>query len=935
MGTETQEVSWHALPASEVASRLGTDPTQGLSNDEARTRRETHGPNALPPPVKPSVFRQIIGQFLNPLVGTLLVAAGIAVAVAVMGHEGGSTLARYGDAIAILVIVAVNAFIGFYQERKAEKALDALMKLGAARCRVRRHGETHDVDARVLVPGDVVLLESGDRVPADLRLVRAIELQTIEGELTGESAPVSKDSSREISEDTALADRVTMAFSGTTVVNGDGLGVVVATGQHTRVGRVGKLLAEVKKQQSPLEERLDRFGKQILWVTLALSVALFVLGTVRGEVAWHVLLLTAVSLAVAVIPEGLPAITSITLALGMQRMAARGSVVRKLAAVETLGCATVICTDKTGTLTQNEMTVRLVAVHGHEVEVTGHGYASVGELKEKGETLSKVPDAVRRTVLVGAMANTAELKETKGSAPVVSGDPTEVALLTLAEKAHSPRRELMAGPEPALTIPFNSERKRMTVVVRQAVGSDGVGGGLTSRVKGAVDVLLPRCVRVRTDDGVKALDDDGRRELAAMAERYSSRALRVLAMAEREGGEELLDRECAESELTFLGMVGIIDPPRPEVRGAIAAATAAGIRVVMITGDHPVTARAIAEELGLWHAGDRAFTGDDLRKMTDDELVEALPTVRVFARVDPEHKLRIVKLLQERRNEVVAMTGDGVNDAPAIKQAAIGIAMGKGGTDVAREAADMVLQDDNFATIVEAVREGRAIYRNIQKSIFFLLSSNAGLCIAVFASGFFPRGEVPPLTALQLLWINLVTNGLPALALGVDPPEAGQMREPPRHPNAPILSGQDWMALLGVGAFMAACAMLIYWLPLWRELPAAEVSTSKLTMVFTLLAFAPLAHAFNCRSRTESIFKLGFFSNKLLVLAVLISAAIHMVSLVLPVLQPVFRTHHQWDWREAAAVFGLSLLPIPLAEVFKLVGWPVPRPSVKALRVER
>ncbi len=930
---ETHDVAWHSLPASEVAARLDTDPAQGLSNDEARARREKHGPNALPPPARPSVLKQILAQFLNPLVGTLLVAAGIAVAVAIKGHEGGSGLARFGDAIAILTIVLVNAFIGFYQERKAEKALDALMKLGAARCRVRRHGEAHDVDARVLVPGDVVLLEAGDRVPADLRLVTTTELQTVEGELTGESAPVEKDAARALEAATAIADRATMAFSGTTAVHGDAVGVVVATGQKTQVGRVGKLLAEVQKQKSPLEERLDRFGTQILWVTLGLSAALFALGALRGEVAWHVLLLTAVSLAVAVIPEGLPAITSITLALGMQRMAHRGSVVRKLAAVETLGCATVICTDKTGTLTRNEMTVRLVAVHGHEVEVTGQGFGGEGELREGGERLAEVPESLRRLVAAGALANTAAVKKAEGEdGPKATGDPTEVALVALSEKAQLPRRTLMERCEHALTIPFNSERKRMTVVMRYR------GGGetrLAAQVKGAVDVLLPRCERVRTDDGVVELDDEGRRRLAEQAERYSSRALRVLAMAEREGGEELLDREVAESGLTFLGMVGIIDPPRPEVKEAVAAAKSAGIKVVMITGDHPVTARAIAEELGLWGEGDRALTGDDLRAMSDDALAEALPSVRVFARVDPEHKLRIVQLFQERRNEVVAMTGDGVNDAPAIKQAAIGVAMGKGGTDVAREAADMVLQDDNFATIVEAVREGRAIYRNIQKSIFFLLSSNAGLCMAVFAAGFFPRGEVPPLTALQLLWINLVTNGLPALALGVDPPESGQMREPPRHPDAPILGREDWMGLLGVGALMASSAMLIYWLPLWPGLPEAEVRSSKLTMVFTLLAFAPLAHAFNCRSRTASIFKLGFLSNKLLVGAVMVSATIHMVSLVVPALQPVFRTNHVWDWREAAVVLGLALVPIPVAEFFKAVGWPVARGGARSLRPER
>jgi len=921
------EAFWHAMTVDEVVRVRGTDLQRGLSTEEVKRLREQFGPNALPPPPKPSVVMQILGQFLNPFVGTLLVAAGIAVGVATMGHEPGAPrgLARFSDAIAILTIVIVNAFIGFYQERKAEKALDALMKLSAAKCKVRRSGEILHADARQLVPGDLVLLEAGDKVPADLRLVSVTELQTVEGELTGESTAVEKSVDATVAKDAGVGDQVTMAFSGTTVVHGEARGVVVATGRDTQVGRVGQMLSEVVKEQSPLEKRLDQFSAQILWVTLALSALLFIIGFVKGQVAWHVLLLTAVSVAVAVIPEGLPAITSITLALGMQRMAHRGAVVRKLAAVETLGCATVICSDKTGTLTRNEMTVRSLAVEGYDFEVTGEGIGATGDFKVKGAKVESLPASAKRAMLAAVLANTASIQRVAGAAPVLVGDPTEGALLVLGEKAGLTHAAVMKGREELLTIPFNSARKRMTVVTRER--SEGVDR-VVSRTKGAIDVLLPLCTHALSEGGeVVALDDDRRGKIQAQADAMSSRALRVLAMAERTLDGDVANREESERSLTYLGMVGMIDPPRAEVRSAVELSRVAGIRVVMITGDHPVTAVAIAKELGLWRDDAKVLTGDDLRSMDDAALSDALPTVRVFARVDPEHKLRIVQLLQAR-NEVVAMTGDGVNDAPAIKQAAIGVAMGRGGTDVAREAADMVLQDDNFATIVEAVREGRAIYRNIQKSIFFLLSSNAGLCIAVFVASFFTPQQVPPLTALQILWINLVTNGLPALALGVDPPEPGQMQESPRAPDAPIMGRADWVGIMVVGVLMAGAAMAIYALPLWPGLPAYEVERSKLSMVFTLLALSPLAHAFNCRSRTASIFKLGVFSNPLLVLAVVVSGAIHLMALVVPGLQPVFRTDHHWTGMEVLATVGLSLLPIPVIELAKVLKIGAPKAAV-------
>jgi Ca2+-transporting ATPase len=910
------ERPWHHTPVDAVVAALTVDPARGLDAASVRTRRDTYGPNALPPPPRPSVLRQILSQFLNPLVGTLLVAAGIAVAVAVWGQEPGAStgLARFSDAIAIVIIVVINAAIGFYQERKAERALDALRSLTAARCRVLREGTVSHLDAAELVPGDLVLLEAGDRVPADLRLVYTADMQCVEGELTGESTGVDKSALAAVPEASPLGDRSTMAWSGTTVVAGEARGVVVATGAATQVGRVGAMLAAVQKERSPLEARLEVFGGQVLWVCVALSVALFGIGALQGRGAWHVLLLMAVSVAVAVIPEGLPAITSITLALGMQRMAQQGALVRKLSAVETLGCATVVCSDKTGTLTRNEMTVRFVATADDEAEVTGEGYGFAGAVRLGGQEVSgSLPEALVRTIAVGVVANTATLTETgEGAAArqVQTGDPMEAALLALGAKAGASREATLSALTTEYVVPFSSDRKRMAVVTRDAAGQ------LRAWVKGGVDVLLPRCTHVRTAAGVVPLDDATRAALQARADGYSARALRVLAMAERLGDDTLRDRAAADEALTFLGMVGMIDPPRAEVRASIVAAHAAGLRVVMITGDHPITAQAIAEELGIWEPGAATLTGEALGRLDDAALAEVLPRVRVFARVDPAHKLRIVQALQDGRREVVAMTGDGVNDAPAIKQAAIGVAMGRGGTDVAREAADMVLQDDNFATIVEAIREGRAIYRNIQKSIFFLLSANAGLCVAVFAAGFLPANVAPPLSPLQILWINLVTNGLPALALGVDPPEADQMREPPRSPGEPILGRQDWVGIFSVGALMGGCALALYLAPIYTG-DADEVMRSKVTLVFTLLALSPLAHAFNCRSRNASIATLGLWSNPLLVGAVIVSALVHCASLLVPALQPVFRSNHHWSGAEVGLVVALSLLPVPALELAK------------------
>jgi|LNFM01.1.fsa_nt_gb Ca2+-transporting ATPase len=922
---ETERV-WHAIPIAEVIKEWDTDAERGLSAEAATERRLRVGLNQLPEPPKPSALKQLLAQFVNPLVGTLLGAAAIGVGIALYENPPGQRgIAKFSDVIAILLIVIVNAIIGFVQERKAEKALDALQAMSAPRCRVIRSGVMMTIDSVQLVPGDLVDLSEGDQIPADLRLLSTAALETIEGALTGESTTVAKDSRKVLPEHTPDADLVNMSFMGTNVARGSARGIVVATGAKTRLGKIGDLLSKSEKPKSPLEERLEDFGNKILYLCLGISAALFVVGLVQGG-KWHMLLLTAVSVAVAAIPEGLPAITTITLALGMQRMAKHNAIVRKLAAVETLGCVRVVCSDKTGTLTMNEMTVRALFTDGIEYEITGEGYGGKSEIRLDGKIVEDVPECVRRTIEIGAVANTAMLELTQ-SGVKVAGDPTEGALLALGQKLGYPRDSIVEAARTALLVPFTSERARMTMVLHK-------GERYIAHSKGAVERLLPLCTRIRGEGGtIRDITDEDRKLIDEYASKLSEKALRVLALAEREGGEELvgahdlsdLERgERAEKELVFVGLVGMKDPPRPEVKQAIIECKSAGVRVVMITGDHRATAVAIAKELDLWQSGDLAMTGAELDETSDQKLQSIVHKVRVFARVSPEHKLRIVRaLVQAPNNEVVAMTGDGVNDAPAIRESSIGISMGKNGTDVARQASDLVLADDNFATIVEAIREGRAIFSNIKKSIFFLLSSNAGLCITVFVTSFFK--DMPPLTPLQILWINLVTNGLPALALGVDPPEQGQMSKPPRPPGEAFLTAKDWWSILAIGSVMAASAVVVYLLPWWGGMSAAEATNSKLTMVFTILALGPLVHAFNCRSEDESIFKLGFTTNKLLVLAVLVSATVHMLAIAIPALQPVFKANQVWEGRELALVLGMSLLPLPLIELIKAV-----RPKKKA-----
>jgi Ca2+-transporting ATPase len=914
---KSASVAPHAEPVDALVDRLKADTEKGLTGDEAAQRILRDGRNELPPPPKPNWVKRFFAQFANPIVGTLLVAAVIALVDGARNTEE-PMLQRYGDATAILIIVAINAVLGFYQERRAEAALDALQKMQVPNARVRRDGKVSVVPATNLVAGDILELEAGDAIPADARLLHTANVAAEESALTGESVPVGKEANAPVADDAPIGDRANMAFLGTSLVRGRATAIVIATGPRTEIGKLSTLIQNAGQEPTPLEQKLESFGQKILWTCLALSALLFVRGWLAHKQSINVLLLEAVSLAVAAIPEGLPAITTITLALGMQRMARRGAIIRKLAAVETLGAATVICSDKTGTLTQNEMTVREVHAAGITYDVTGTGYDPKGEIKHpSGEVVAEPKETLKQLLATVALCNNASLQKKDGKWKVV-GDPTEGALLTLAAKGSIPRESINA--QVLKELPFDSDRKRMTILALDEHGRQIV------HVKGSADILLKMCSTYATDDGTHDLDDKKRDEYLREVERMSSDSLRVLGVARRVFKErtsmlpgmnkpkvDVVDHEL-EEQLTFIGLVGMIDPPREGVKEAVAKCAAAHVRAVMITGDHKLTATAIAKELGLWDEGAIALTGSELEKLTDQQLADRVDSVRVFARVTAEQKLRIVKAFKSR-GHVVAMTGDGVNDAPALREAHIGVAMGRDGTDVARQAADMVIADDNFATIVEAVREGRAIYRNIQKFIFFLLSSNAGLLVAVFVASFIPN--VSPLTPLMILWINLVTNGLPALALGVDPPDDTQMSEPPRKATTGLLTAREYLGISFVGIWMGGCAIACYLWP-WPVDAVPEGAVGARSIAFSLLAVSPLFHSVNCRSGTASFLSLRPILPGALVAACAISFMIHLVAIVVPTLRPVFRTFPMglYEW---GVLLALSFSIIPAIEVLKFL----------------
>ncbi len=857
--------AWHASSADQVSARLRTDAARGLAAEEAARRLAADGPNELRKAEGISAWTIFIGQFASIVIWVLI---GAAVVSALLGEMI--------DGAAILTIVVLNALIGFFQEYRAEQAVAALARMTAPRARVVRAGHAAVIPAAEVVRGDLLLLEGGDVVAADARLAEASSLRVNEAPLTGESVPVAKVvGACDLA--TPLADRKNMVFLGTSVASGSGRAIVTATGMATEVGHIAALLETASSGETPLQRKLDRVGKRLLWACLAIVAVVFVLGLVRGIEPFE-LFLTAVSLAVAAIPEGLPAVVTIALALGVSRMARRNALVRHLPAIETLGSAQVICTDKTGTLTVGEMTARKIVTAESVVAVMGEGYSLAGAFAD-GEAEATTPAALVRDLLVAAAGcNDAELTLRDGRAAIV-GDPTEGALLVAAAKA-GVTREAIESEWPRLAVlPFDSERKRMTVIRRR-------GDEIRAFVKGAPEVILERCSAIRVAGRAKPLSEADRARMIEAAALLGNDALRVLALAERTLArlDGAPDADDVERDLTLLGLVGLQDPPRAEARDAVARCRQAGIRVVMITGDHPGTARAIARELGILEgAADEVVVGADLERMSDEELRRRVERIGVYARVTAEHKLRVVRAWKAK-GVVVAMTGDGVNDAPALQEASIGVAMGITGTEVTKEAADLVIADDNFASIVAAVEEGRGTYDNIGKTLGYLLGGNAGeLAIMLFS---ILAGWPLPLLPIHLLWINLVTDGLPALALATDPIDPEALRRPPRRAEAELIDGGFVGRLALVGVLTASVALAAFAYELYVDGSVVDARNA----AFTAMVMAELLRSFGARSDTRTVWEVGLLSNLRLFVIVAVSVALQIAIHHVPLAEQVFGT---------------------------------------------
>ncbi len=888
----------HHLTISEVLALLEVDPDRGLDASEVEARRARFGPNELAQAVGVSRWRKFFGQFVEPVIGILIAAAIVA---------GG--MGEWIDTVAILAIVLLNGVLGFVQEERAERAIEALQRLSAPLTRVLRDGQLRSVPSRELVPGDRIVVEAGDSVGADARLIRGFGFQVQEAALTGESMPVLKDAQALIDRESALGDRRNMIYLGTTAAAGKADAVVVGVGMETELGRIAGMLARAERAPTPLQRRLAELGKVLIVLVLVVVAVIFAMRLIRGGPVLESFLIS-VSLAVAAVPEGLPAVVTLALAIGLQRLVKRNALVRKLPSVETLGAVTVICSDKTGTLTKNEMTVREVVTGSAAYRVAGAGYEPRGgfhprEAEGHGEPVDPQdwPDLMH-ALQIAAWCNTAQVvPRPDGDAGwQILGDPTEGALIVAARKAdvHAHDRDAQILHE----IPFDSDRKAMSVVVK------GPDDSATMYTKGAPEVLLSRCDREWRHGQIEALGDERRAEILDSASVMAGQAMRVLALADRHHPSRHHEAARLEDDLVFVGLVGMIDPPREEAREGVLTCLRAGIRPIMITGDHPHTALAIAKELGIAREDDSVMTGQDLDRLGDG-LSEVVDRVSIYARVTAEHKLRIVLALKAR-GEVVAMTGDGVNDAPAVKAADIGIAMGLAGTDVTKEASDMVLTDDNFASIVSAVEEGRGIYDNIRKFIHYLLASNTSEVLFMLVAAIL--GWPAPLTAVQLLWINLVTDGLPALALGVEPPAGDVMSRPPRPPKEPVITLRAGLLILLHGSLIAivTVAVFAYTYRTDEDLDRARVAA------FCTLAFAQLFFSLACRSQRETLPQLGLFTNPSMFAAIAVSAALQVAVVSIPWIYPVFDIPGP-PGRDWLPILLLSLLPVTVIEVAKLV----------------
>jgi magnesium-transporting ATPase (P-type) len=907
-----------------VAAALGSDPARGLSSAEAAARLARAGPNELTaaPPVP--AWRRLLAQFADPLVVLLLAAVVVSVVAWAVEDADGVPW----DALVIAVILVANAILGYVQEARAERAVAALQRMAVPVATVVRDGRERRVPAAEVVPGDVLVVAEGDAVAADARLLEAASLTADEASLTGESVPVAK-TPDPLAGDVALGDRANMVFSGTFITRGRGRGVVTATGTATEMGTVAGLLGRIEDDATPLQREVDHIGRMLGAAVIAIAIVIVATIALTADLRTTSdvvdVLLVGVSLAVAAVPEGLPAVLSVALALGVQRMARRRAIVKRLSSVETLGSASVVCTDKTGTLTRNEMTIERVVVAEGEVWLTGSGYRPVGEVVADGVSLTagSLLDAVRRVLAAGSLAGDAALERRNGDW-TVRGDPTEGAFLVAEAKIEGLTEARRARFRRLAEIPFTSERRRMSTIE-----ADARDGRVILVAKGAPDVLLSRCVAERVDGETRPLTAERRAAVLATVDRLADQALRTLAVACRplDGDVPPYPGEESERDLILLGLVGMIDPPRDEARQAIAEAHGAGVRVIMITGDHPRTAARIAGDLGIAAPGAPVLTGTEIAALDDDALRAAMREANVCARVAPEHKLRIVDALQAE-GQVVAMTGDGVNDAPALKSADIGVAMGITGTEVAKEAADMILADDDFATIVAAVREGRGIFANIRTFLRFLLSSNVGEVLTMFLGVVLAAGLgltdgggelAVPLLATQILWINLLTDTAPALAMGVDPPPEDVMRRPPRRPTDRVIDRRMWTGVLWVGAVMAVVSLIALDLRLdGGYLGGSGTIEEGRTMAFTTLVLAQLFNCLNARSDRTSAFRRPF-SNPWLRAAVALSAALQAAVVELPFLNDAFGTV-PLGLDEWLICLGLASVVLWADELRKLAG---------------
>jgi Ca2+-transporting ATPase len=914
------DAPWHQLGRDEVAEKLGSSRERGLTEQEAKARLEKYGPNRLEE-APPKSFVLMLWEQLNNFVVYLLFAAAVISMV----------LGEWIEAGAVLAIVVLNAGFGIVQERRAEQALAALRKLASPDAQVLRDGRRLTVPSYEVVPGDVVFVEAGNYIPADIRLLESVNLRIEEAALTGESVPVEKSSARLDKADAGLGDRVNSAFMGTLVSYGRGRGIVIGTGMRTQVGLIAKMLQSVQQEPTPLQHRLEELGRWLGWAALVICGLVFAVGLLRGQDALE-MFEVAVTLAIAAVPEGLPAVVTISLALGMREMIQRNALIRRLSSVETLGSATVIGSDKTGTLTQNAMTVTSVWVDGRRVEVSGTGYNPYGDFSLDGKPadLNK-HDGVLSALWLAALNNDAILEpsgesDNKKTFRIV-GDPTEAAMLVVAAKADEGYAQLKDNYPRVQEIPFDSDRKRMTTI-HQVVephaadlspfkDHDEKQNWHVIAVKGAPDVVLELCKQYQTiDDQTVALNNDTRERILKANDAMAQDALRVIAVAYRieKDVPGQLTPEHVEKDLVFVGLVGMIDPPRAEVKDALAKARSAGIRTVMITGDYPQTARAIALQIGLvTEDKSKVISGAELNEMSEEQLQEEVKVTSVFARVSPEHKVRLVKALRANGN-VVAMTGDGVNDAPALKQADIGVAMGITGTDVAKETADMVLTDDNYSSIVSAVEQGRVIYSNIRKFVFFLLSCNTAEIAIIFTA--IMMGLPSPLAPIQLLWLNLLTDGAPALALGTEKGDPDVMKQKPRGKNEPIIDGEMRIGIVVQTIVKTVATLSAYLIGLQMFPSTSDHNLVAATMAFVTLGLCELARAYTARSEHYSMFHGGVFSNKNMNIAVLVSATLLLGVVYIPGLQGIFETAtlgmEHWQF-----ILPLALLPAVAAEITK------------------